>query len=170
MAFSVECDRLTVHSRHAWALWGVYLLFLLGFPAAVLAMWRAGPEAAPRWFALVLTALFLVAVPFLLREIARARLVRARLDRASGAIHITKRGLFTHSRATRTFDDIERVEMRTSDNDGAFHTLHIVFRDGTDFAFSHGNAREGMEAERDRMLEFLRGRLPDATAVEVFEP
>lgn len=37
-------------------------------------------------------------------------------------------------------------------------------------AAANGNSRKGMEAARDRMLVFLRGRLEHVTAVEIFEP
>ncbi len=58
--------------------------------------------------------------------------------------------------------------MRTSDDDGEFTTLLVVFRDGEEFAFSHGNYPQGMEEERDRFLAFLRIRRPELQAVEKF--
>jgi len=166
MAFRIDGDRLQVNSHYAWVAWIFHGCFLIIFPLATIAIWRAGPDKAPFWFSLIFTIGFLAAVPFLLREIVQARLVRATLDRARGSIEIAKQGLLSRSQATATFDDIERIEMRTSDNDGEFHTLYLVFRDGTDLAFRHGNHRQYIEEERDHFLAFVRQRRPDITAIE----
>ena len=168
MAFRIEGDRLTVKSRHAWAMWLLYGIFALGFPPAILAMWQAGPEKIPLLANLAFTGLFLAGLPFLLGEIAKQRLVTAHLDRKTGVLEVSQRGLITHSRETRRIEDVDRVEMETSDNDGEFHALYVVFRDGSRFAFSHGNYRRGMEEERDRFLAFLRMRRPELQAVEKF--
>lgn len=168
MAFTIERDTLKVCSYHAIATWLLCGAFLAAFPVAIVAGWRAGPDTIPLWTNLVFTGLFLAAGPFLIREIADARIVRASLDRASGVIRVAQSGLTGRSSAAKSFDDIERVEMRTSDNDGEFHTLCLVFRDGTDFAFRHGNYRQGVEEERDRFLAFLRQRRPDVQAVEKY--
>ncbi|MGE3248069.1 MAG: hypothetical protein AB7F96_11030 [Beijerinckiaceae bacterium] len=164
MAITIDRDVLTVCSRYACVQWIFHATFPLVFPPAILAMWRAGPDQLPLWF----TLLFLAAVPFLLNEIARARLVRATLDRMNGTVEVQRRGLIVLSQLAGTFDDIDRVEMRTTDNDGEFHRLFVVFRDGSDFEFRHGNCRQAMEAERGRLREFLHVRRCDLTAVEKF--
>ena len=170
MAFRIEGDRLTVNSHYAWAIWILCGVFLCVFPPAIIAMWRAAPEKIPLWVCLFFTLGFSAFAPYLIGEIVRARLVRASLDRASGVIRIAQRGLFARSCMAKRFDEIERIEMRTTDNDGEFHGLHVVFRDGTDFAFRHGNCREYMEEERDRFLDFVRRRRPEVGAVERFVP
>lgn len=168
MAFRIDGDCLTVNSQYAWVSWIIYGIFVLGFPPAIIAMWQAGPEKIPLWFNLIFTGFFLAVLPYFLREIARARIVRAHIDTASGIVEISKRGLVTRSRETRRVEDIDRIEMQTSENDGEYFSLHVIFRDGGSFAFSHGNYREGMEEERDRFLTFLQKRRPELGAVERF--
>ena len=168
MAFRIDGDNLTVNSQFAWVNWILCGIFTLGFPPAIMAMWQAGPEKIPLWFNLIFTGCFLGALPFLLSEIAKARIVKARIDARSGMIEISKRGLITRSRETRRIEDIDHIEMQTSDNDGYFFSLHVFFCDGADFAFGHGNYRAGMEEERDRFLAFLRKRRPELVAVEKF--
>ena len=145
MVFTIDREVLTVNSRYAWVPWIFHAIFLLVFLPGILAMWHAGPETIPLLFNLAFTGLFLAAAPFMLDEIAKARLVRGKFDRIGGTVNLIKQGLVTRREFARTFDDIDRIEMRTSDNDGEFHTPLVVFRDGEEFAFSHGNYRQGME-------------------------
>lgn len=168
MAFQIDSDVLTVNSRHAWVVWPFYALFLFIFPVVIWAMWTSRSAEIPLWFNTIFTGLFLAAAPFLIREMCAARLVRARLDGRTGRISVRQRGLFSRSSEERDFADILQVEMRTTDNDGEFHTLRVVFRDGSGFAFLHGNHRQSVEEERDRFLGFLHRRLPGVKAVEVF--
>jgi len=165
MTFKLGENTLVVRSHHAWVTWVLNGLFLLVLPAAIWAMWT-GQAPVPQWFSLLFTALFLVALPFLLSEMGRARLVTALLDAASGDVQVVSRGVFQHSTLRRQFSDIDRLELRTTSGDGDFHTLLLVFRDGTEFELAHGNRREGMEEECNRLLAFLRRKRPDVAVTE----
>lgn len=166
MAFSLFGNRVTVKSRYAYSVWILHGIFLLVFPAAIWAMWTTQEVHIPILFSAVFTLMFLGAVPFLISEIVKEHLVCAELDADNGTVCVCKRGLFTHSYDCREFGDIERIEMRTSDNDGEFHSVYIVFRDGFEFPFLHGNHRQGVESERDRFVSFIQQTLPDVTVIE----
>lgn len=165
MAFELHENTLAVRSHHAWVTWVVLGFFLLALPLAIWAMWT-GRAPVPHWFSLLFTALFLLALPFLLSEIGRARLVTALLDAASGDVRVVTRGVFRHSTLRRHFSDIDRLELRTASGDDDFHTLLLVFRDGNEVELAHGNRREGMEEECSRLLTFLHRRRPDVTVTE----
>jgi len=165
MAFTLHENTLAVRSHHAWVTWVVHGFFLLALPGAIWAMWT-GQAPVPTWFSLVFTALFLVALPFLVSEIRRVRLVTALLDAASGDVHVVTRGVFRRGTLRRHFSDIDRLELRTTSGDGDFHTLLLVFRDGNAFEVAHGNRRKGMEEACSRLLAFLHRKRPDLAVTE----
>ena len=167
MAFRIDGDILTVSSHYAWVSWIFCGVFAFGFPPAIIAMWRQSPDQIPLLVNLACTCIFLGALPYLFGEMAKARLVKARIDAKSGTIEISKRGLITRSRETRRIEDIDRIEMQTTDNDGEYFSLHVIFHDDGSFPFRHGNHRASMEDERDAFLAFIQKMRPEVEAVEV---
>jgi hypothetical protein len=166
MAFSIIGNRLAVKSRFAYSVWILHAIFLLVFPTAIWAMWTTREVYIPVAFNSVFTLLFLGAVPFLIRGILKEHLVCAELDAGNGTIQVCRRGLFKRSSDYREFGDIERIEMRTSESDGEFHSVYLVFRDGFEFPFLHGNHRQGVESERDRFVSFIRQVRSDVIVIE----
>jgi len=166
MAFSINGNHLTVKSRFAYSVWILHGIFLLVFPPAIWAMWTTREVYIPFAFSLAFTLLFLAAVPFLVSGIAGEHLICAELDAGNGTVSVRRHGFFTRSAEYREFGDIERIEMRTSENDGEFHTVYLVFRDGFEFPFLHGNHRQGVESERDRFVHFIQQIRPDVSVIE----
>lgn len=166
MAVSINGDRATIKSRFAWSVWILHGIFLLFFPPLIWAMWTTETADIPVYASAVFTGLYLLCVPWLLRGLATETLVSGEIDRKAGTVRLVTRGLAKRSVAARPIDDIDRIEMRTTDNDGEFHSVYLVFRDGTYCAVLHGNDRVGVEDKRDTFLDFIRQRRPDVTVVE----
>lgn len=149
-----------------WPEAAIFLVFLIAFPFAMVALWRLGSEVVPVYFALPFTLVFLVAVPFMAGRLRAARTRQISFVPAIGVLHVieSRPGRRDHTRADA--GEVDRIEFNTTDNDGFWYTASLVLRDGRSFGFAQGNWRPDVSEKYERFAASLRQANPDIRLVE----
>lgn len=144
------------------------LMFLIVFPIAIIAIWNAPREDAPLVFIVPFTAVFAIAMPFLVRQIAGAHTRRIAIDRPSCSIKLSMKRPFRAAQSrTIAMGQVRRVLFETTDHDGYWYCAMLDLRDGDRIGFAQGNHEETVFAKAERMLMALRMMQPDMEIVEV---
>lgn len=152
-----------------WLEAGVFMIFLIVFPIAIVMMWREPREVVPLYFAVPFTLVFAVVVPFLVRRVTSARTRHIILDLTDGGLEIVERTPFRRDRKLANARDVTKAEFRTTDDDGYWHTASLVLADGSRFAFAQGNVNADVRGKFDALLGQLRQFNPDIPSRETKE-
>ncbi|MDZ7588840.1 MAG: hypothetical protein U5J78_06805 [Parasphingorhabdus sp.] len=171
MGSQQDGDRMVITNNHAGCLWLFYAVLLIPFFIAVPYLWLAPRDKAPLMFIVPFTLIFVLALPFVVRHILHLEYIRMTLDRrpradSGGLIMIQTRGIFTRRNIVKPLDQIWRMEMEVSDNDGYFYSVDLAFRDGTKIALTQGSHKAGVLQECDNLREFLHRDIPELQMVE----
>lgn len=133
------------------------VLFLIIFPIAVISTWLHVPEVAPVWAAAALTGASFVCIPFLLREVVRARTRILIISPGERYLQATIKTPLSASHEVWQFTDIEAIVIRrATSSEGDFHSGAVHLKDGREFVFVQRNHEAGVRQRAEELKSALR--------------
>ncbi|MEP1945179.1 MAG: hypothetical protein ABJJ20_00035, partial [Lentilitoribacter sp.] len=126
-------------------------------------------DAAPLHFVVPFTALFLLGLPFLVKELIYARTREFLVNCQTGEITLVMKRPLQSSVERIAPHSISKLIFRTTDNDGYWHHAMIEINTRRTISFAQGGHEPAVRAEYERMIEALKVIVPHLPTEELRE-
>lgn len=167
MRLDVNGDKLFLKNDYAGCMWIFYSFMIIPFFSGIYLLWQEPSDTVPLYFVLPFTIVFLIAVPIMLKEAIKMRIVTLEMDRTLGQICISKSALFSKEKELRKINEIDFIQVECSDNDGEFFNVKMHFKDNVVVPILHGNHRASIFGQIKEINDFLEVRFPKVPIQEI---
>jgi hypothetical protein len=150
-----------------WPAAAVCLVLLVIHTVGLAILWQEPRDVAPLYFLIPFTGVFLIATPFLIKQVLVARTRRVELCPGERQFVITERSLFTKRVRHESLDHMVAVVFETTDNDGYWYRGLVELRPGEKITFVQGSYRPAIRAEFDALVKRLADCAPHVEALEL---
>jgi hypothetical protein len=143
------------------------LIFLIVFPLAIIAIWRAARELAPLEYIIPFTGLFALASPFLLRQVAGVQKREMSVDCCTGTITLTTWRPLKKLAESISPVSVDGLAFEKTEYDGYWYRAMLELLDSRQVTFAQGNHEPYVRNELARMAQALAVAKPDLRIREV---
>jgi len=131
--------------RGDWSSAIVSLIFLIGFPIGIAAMWREPRDVAPLVYLVPFTAIFALGIPYLWKPLSTARTRELRVDTRTGEIIFLSQRPLQRQTERIAAASVRRLVFETHDNDGYWHCAMLELTDARRIQFCQGSHKASVQ-------------------------
>lgn len=153
--------------RGDWPQAFVFLIFLIGFPTAFIAMLFEPRAVAPLKLLIPFAALFVAGAPFMLRLVLGARTREISVDNRTGVIEVMSKSLLRRSAEKIPPYAVHRLMFETTLDDGYWYQAILELRNSRQITFAQGSHEQAVRFELGKMAVALAATKPNLPTVEI---
>lgn len=165
MTIKIAGEKLVVKSHAPILAWLLIGVLAVAFLISILAMWSQNIGSI--WVRVIFSIASCLVIWLLVRTLRDERIASSVFDARTKRIQLAAASPFRREVRSYPFKDMVRIEFRTSDNDGYFHRVFLIFGDGFELPITQGNHRVGVLEEQHRLVEYLSNSGHSIPLVEV---
>ena len=153
--------------RGDWPQAFVFLIFLIGYPIAFVAMLFEPRAVAPLKLLIPFAVLFAAGGPFMLRLVLGARTREISIDNQTGTIEVMSKGLLRCSAEEIPLDAVHRLLFETTIDDGYWYQAMLELRNSRQITFAQGIHEKAARLELGKMAAALVAVKPSVPTAEI---